>query len=481
MLENSSSLASAPVLGKQRVPVQFITAASSPVQPQQVAALTALADIPGMVRVVALPDLHLKPGLEAPSSMVAALRDTLVLGLSSPSPNCGMTLAVTGLHRKDLSKRRLDDLFSALSRRLPLSPASPSLSAEEVRRILVSGAPAVLDKYALDPKVLNYMEQGGSALKELPDAEQAVREAVPPALIEAGRWRFGQVGRGNHFLELQVVDQLVNPALGRAWGLEEGQLVVMYHADSGLLGALVGRTYAHRMKNSWRGRLYEWQVKLPFHLRRGSPARLFHRLYYHLLPRRFALLPAGSEEGRRAWTALQAAANYAYANRLAVLAALAAGLGEVFGPSAASSLLWDSPHNSIRPEDHQGETVWVHRHNAARAVPPSRMASTSPFAGTGHPVLLPGTERSTSFLCAAGEGAGQSLHSVDHGTGRAALRQGHRLPGGQVTRVYGYNGGPPELRRHFSAAGSEDILAVLEEHDIVRRVASLRPLAVLKG
>jgi tRNA-splicing ligase RtcB (3'-phosphate/5'-hydroxy nucleic acid ligase) len=482
VLEGSSSLTISPVLGKKRVPVQFFTAPSSPLQSDHVAALVHLSELPGVAQVVALPDLHLKPNLETPSSLAVAMRDTLVLGLSSPSPNCGMSLAQTCLRLEDLNHSTLDRLFHNLAARMPLSSPEPVLSKEEVLDILQRGAQAAVEKYDLPPAVLNFMEQRGAALGSIADPEKVVLDAVPPALIDAGRWRFGQIGKGNHFLELQVVDKLHNHETAKAWGLEEGQVVVMYHADSGMLGAFVGRLYAHRQKNTWRGRLYEWQIKLPFHLFRGSPTRLFHRLASFVLPRRLAFIPAHSEEGRRAWVGLQAAANYAYANRLAVFSHLTEALRQVLGPDFATpTLLWDAPHNSIRPEKIAGEDLWVHRHNAARVIPPSHLSSESPFLQTGHPVLLPGLERTSSYLCSAGEGAAFSLLSADHGAGRTAQQLGRALPAGPSTRVYGYAGADPEIRPHISDDGLLEVLSVLKENDIAHPVASLRPIAVLKA
>lgn len=482
MLESSSSLPGVPVLGKQRIPVHFFAAASVPLLPEHLTAIGHLADLPGAVQVVALPDLHLKPDLEAPSSLAVAMRDTLVLGLSSPSPNCGMALVKTELQEDDLDDEKLQSLFRGLASLMPLSPQEPALSRGEVLDILERGAQAVLEKYALPVSLLDQIDQRGSALAGVADVERAVLQAVPLALIEIGRWRFGQVGRGNHFLELQVVDKIHNPVAARSWGLREGQVVVMYHADSGLLGALAGRIYAHRMKNTKRGRLLEWRIKLPFHLLHGSPARLFHRLIYHILPRRLAFIPAHSPEGRQAWTALQAAANYAYANRLAVFAHLTSALRETFGADlAAPTLLWDAPHNSIRPESIEGEELWVHRHNAARVSPPSHLPAHSPYADTGHPVLLPGLDVATSYLCSSGEGAALSLLSADHGAGRTAYRLGQPLTAGASTRVFGYTGQAPELRPHLSDDGVREVVDVLHENKIAHPVAALRPVAVLKA
>jgi len=433
---------------------------------------------------VALPDLHVKPRLETPSSTATATRDTIVLGLTSPSPNCGMALARTALTVNDLNPASVDALFGMLARRLPFGKRpSPALTMTEMLDVLKRGAAAAVELYGLDPVTPHYMDQEGNAVS--PEAEIAsVQRAIPAALIEIGRWEFGQVGRGNHFLELQVIEEICDATVAQAWGLTTGQVVVMFHADSGHLGAFVGRLYAHRRKNSWRGRLYEWRIKLPFQLTAGRPGRLWQRITYHLLPRRWTPIPADSEEGQRALLALQAAANYAYANRVAVLAALQEGIQMVWRPHCAPPmLLWDAPHNGVRREllGPEGQALWVHRHNAARIAPPFALPADSPYRETGQPVLMPGTERIASYLCVSGAEAATSLYSVNHGAGQLAMRMGKPSPDAAATRVYGYDGQPPVERPHLSADGVVAVVKALTGADLARPVARLRPVAVLKG
>ncbi len=468
---------------RMKVPVRVYASQRLAPSTQIIAALKKIASLTTLAgTVVALPDLHHKPRLECPSSVATATRGHIVLGLSSPSPNCGMALARTALRADDATDAALDVLFGELAQRLSLARRSPVLSPEEMTDILLRGAEAAVERYGLDPSTPDYMDQQGNALP--PDGVDAetILEAVPRSLRKVGGWEFALIGRGNHFLELQTVDEIHDEEIARAWNLTKSQLVVMYHADSGRLGAFVGRLYAHRRKNTWRGRAYEWQVKLPFHLRTGKLGRVLHRINYHAFPRWLTPIPVDSEEGQRTLLALQAASNYAYANRLAVLATLRDALRAVWGEGcAAPALLWDAPHNSIRRETIAGQALWVHRHNAARVAPPSQTPAGSPFARTGHPVLLPGTDRTSSYLCVAGEGAAHSLHSAGHGAGRSALQLGRPLRDNAATRLYTYENGLTEIRPHLSDDGLEKVLAVLQAHDIARPVARLRPLAVLKG
>ncbi|MCR4407754.1 MAG: RtcB family protein [Anaerolineae bacterium] len=454
---------------------------------KQIAALEGIA-----TSVIVLPDSHHKPHLETPSSVVSAMQDTIVLSLSSPSPGCGMALAQTTLTVEDVDDERLEVFFARLAERLNPARAQQPLSPDEMMDVLARGAAAAVSRYGFDASLLEHIEDRGDAFAAagtVADAE-AISRAVPAELRQLGQREFGLVGRGNHFLEMQVVAEVVDEGVARAWGLHEGQIVVMFHADSGRLGAYVGRLYAHRRKNTWWGRLHEWQYKFSVHVRgTRSWTEIRHRWPY-FSPRRWVPIPADSEEGQRVLCALRAATNYAYANRVAVLAVVRDVMREVWGHDLpALALLWDATHNSIRREQVAGRELWVHRHNAARAVPPhdtQRQATSlpceagSPFARTGQPVLLPGTCRTSSYLCVADEGAERTLFSVNHGAGQTAERLAIPCDGG-LTRLYSYEGELRFLLSHLSDDGLQAVVQALQADAIARPVARLRPLAVLKG
>jgi RNA-splicing ligase RtcB len=177
------------------------------------------------------------------------------------------------------------------------------------------------------------------------------------------------------------------------------------------------------------------------------------------------------------------AMNYGFAFRLASYAILTRLAEEAFG-DGAPRLVVDSPHNSIYEEEIDGEQAIVHRHNAARAYPASRMSDHPLFGRTGQPLLLPGTSRTSSFLCVAGEGAAESLYSVSHGSGsniESFVERGLSGPDPErrTTCRFDYSGNGPSLVEHLDDRGIDDTLSVLTEHDIVRPVARLRPFAVL--
>lgn len=472
-----------PAHGKMRVPVRVFASPRLPLRPQEVSGLERLAGLPNVAQVVALPDLHMKRHLETPSSVAVATRDQVALNLSSPSSGCGMALALTSLCKADLTPERLDRFYERLVQRLPLDGGAQSISSEELWAAFLQGAAGVVDRFGLHPEVVDAIDLGGQSFKGLggvPERSE-LAAAFPDWFAPLAAKEFGKIGRGNHFFELQVVDEVLDEALAERWGLRPGQIAAMYHADSGVFGSLIGRFFAYRRKNTRRGRWIEARYKTVFHFSQvRTPSAFARRASYFFAPRRHTMIPAKSVEARQALLAMSAAANYAYANRLAIFAAFRDVLQEVWG-QGAPALLYDLPHNTIRNEAVGGEALWVHRHNAARALPAGHADLYGPYSETGQPVLLPGLNRTSSYVCVAKPGVNESLFSVDHGAGRSALRLARPdLSGRHTTRLYDYGRGYVSAEPHLTDDGINEVLSVLSSANLACPVVRLRPLAVLK-
>lgn len=470
-----------------RVPLHVFAPESVPLPAYALALLKQVAALECVAApVVALPDLHHKPRLETPSSVAVATRDAIMLGLSSPSPGCGMALARTALTVGDMDWERVDVFFDRLVKRLHPTRQRKPLSSDELMNVLAHGAAATVARCGLDASLLDSIEDQGNAFAAagVEADTEAIARAVPVESRQIGQREFGLVGRGNHFLEMQAVAEVIDEHVARAWGLKKGQVVIMLHADSGHLGAIVGRLYAHRRKNSRLGRLREWRYKVPLHVRESRSWSELRRRWSYFSPRPWVPIPADSEEGRQVLCALRAATNYAYANRVAVLAVIRDAVREVWGNDLSPpALLWDATHNSIRREQVDGRELWVHRHNAARVVPPSHTPAGSPFTDTGQAVLMPGTCRTPSYLCVAGEGASRTLCSVNHGAGWTVDRLAAEGDNGyeSITRLYTYENGLEFLLFHIPDDGLQAVVKTLQTNAIARPVVRLRPLAVLKG
>ncbi len=468
------------IINENGAPIEVFTNSLLSPTFQELECLKRIAKSPDVVKVIGLPDLHSKPRLETPSSIVTATRKHLVPGYTSPSPNCGMAIMTTSLDKQDLDASSIDTFFDDLSERLDFQQRAPLLETHELDEILLRGAKSIVKRYELHPRTTEHMDEGGDAFLGVFEPDE-VLAGIPLEARKVGSLEIGSIGKGNHFIELQYVESIRDAEVAERWALKPGQILVMAHVDSGRFGAILGRLFSYRQKNTMRGRLYLSRMKIPYIAQSGRFYRLPQRIRYHLWPRRFTAIPYDSEEGQRTLRAFRFAANYAYANRILVLEFVRQTMRKVWGNSVGvPQLLWDAPHNSIRSEEHGGETLWIHRHNVARALPASKLISDSCFKPTGQPVLLPGLDQTHSFLCAAGEGISQTLHSVCHGAGSSISRIGRVTGQDSWVRLYdmkiGFKGTAPKM----SDEGLMQVLSVLQRFNIVHPVVKLRPLAVLK-
>ncbi|HET6372839.1 MAG TPA: RtcB family protein [Candidatus Polarisedimenticolia bacterium] len=469
--------------------VRLYAGAHSQPEPQVLERLLAVSRLPWVAEpVVGLPDLHWKDRLEIPSSTAVATESDLVLSFSSPSQNCGMNILTTPLSEGDLTEGFLDTLMESMRQEIPRRRRKPAITREEVIELCRKGAPAAARRYGLDPAVCATMELGGNALAgEEPD-KQELLSAVDEKSLEMGRFSFAYIGGGNHFLELQVVSEIIDPKACAAMGLAEGSVVAMFHTGSERLGHDLGRLYSWRRKTDPKRRRKLFFRKLSLHMMRDfrGIADLKRRWNYFFKEQDYVAIPAASREGRRLLLTLKVAANYGYANRIAVTGLIQQALRRAMGSREARvGVIADLSHNTIQQERIGGRDLWVHRHNAARTVGPSALPDGHPYHGLGQPVMVPGTNQTSSFVIVGGEGASQSLNSVDHGAGRTVERFAAagllRPVAGRFTRKYTYDTPSAEVLPHLSDEAIDEVIAVASAARIVRPAARLRPVAVLKA
>ncbi len=469
--------------------VRVYSGARTSPDPEALQQLLTVSRLPWVAEpVIALPDLHWKKRLEIPSSTAVATHSDIVLSFSSPSQNCGMNLLSTPLRKEDLSDRLLDSLMDRLREEIPRSRRRPTLDREEVIAYCRGGAPAVARRYDLNPVLCRTMEAGGNVLaREEPTLEE-LDSSMDRKSLEAGRYSFAFIGGGNHFLELQVVEDLLDVRCCRAMGLEKGQVVAMFHTGSERLGHDLGRLYSWRRKTDPRRRRKLFRRKVALHLMRNvrSLSDLHARWRYHFRRQDYVGVPAGSPDGQRLLLTLKVAANYGYANRMAVTALIQRAFRLATGSRSLDlGLVADLSHNTIREEKVGGRLLWIHRHNAARVIGPSGLPEDHPYREVGQPVMVPGTNRTSSYVLAGRDGAEGSLYSVDHGAGRTVERFEEagllRPMSGMATRKYTYQSSVPETLPHLSDEAIEEVMSVAEAAGLARRAARLRPVAVLKA
>jgi tRNA-splicing ligase RtcB (3'-phosphate/5'-hydroxy nucleic acid ligase) len=431
---------------------------------------------------VALPDFHHKGDKEMPSSIAVATRSTIQPTYTSASLNCGMALVATDVERPD------DDAVAGFYRRFreryPYPPTyRRDLTRAEVVRCAAEGSAFAAERFAVDQEDVDRVELGGRVeLGHLGGAER-VRRELPWSVRQLSRIRFGTIGPSNHFVELQEVAEVFDRDAAAALGLAPGQVTLQYHGGGGSLPGELGLLFGRRKRYPRAVRLQMAVQKPLYHFGRARSVAELRRRRALFFSDAAPPVERGTPEGEQLALAAAMAMNYGFAFRLSTYASLRRLLRSCFG-AAGSRLVVDTSHNSIYEEDVDGEAAIVHRHNACRVFPADERRDHPVFGTIGQPLLVPGTGRTSSYVCIPGEHAGRALNSVCHGAGSVVGRFARRgisadSPAGGSTLRFTYRSGSPVRVPHLDDAGIDAVVELLRDRGIARPVVRLRPFAGL--
>ena len=444
--------------------------------------LEEIARLPYVERVLALPDVHWKEQMEVPSSISIATRNVVVPEFTSAAVNDGMGVVRTSLRESDVTPERLARFFTGINAHSAahfFDTNRYSISGGELQRVVTEGAGGLVSRYGLDESVLDRFEDGGR-VPDRGDPFPAPGEVVPLPLL-ATRFCRSEMGLnfgGNHFLEVQVVDEVLDAPVAARWGFERGAVVVMYHLGPGPLGATLLHHYSRRLKLPTSRVPLFMLSKLLFHyLQRAGRGDLSRKWDLHFRFNQQTAFPAQSEEGRLVREALAMAINFGYGYRLATLRAILDGLRESVSPDVRAELFCDIPHNGVAERRTDSGLECVARHNACRLE-------------SGAPTIVAGSYDVPSYLGIGSERIEGRLDSYDHGAGHLieGYRDTDRLPAakGVVERFRMTRGRDARILRHDqapvrSAEPIERLMECFEQRGMMRPVVRLRPLGNLKN
>ena len=424
-----------------------------------------VAALPGIVGAsYAMPDAHWGYGF--PIGGVAAF-DAEAGGVVSAGGvgfdiSCGVRCLHTGLRREDLAPVKRP-LAERLFQRIPAGVGSTGairLDEDEMDAMLAGGARWAVQRGWGTPADLERIEEGGQMKHAKPGAVslQAKRRQ---------RDEMGTLGSGNHYLEVQEVAQVFDAAAAKAFGLAEGDLVVMIHCGSRGLGHQIGTEFLKRMALTAPG----YGIALP--------------------DRELACAPIHSDVGQDYLGAMRAGINCALANRQILTHLVREVFHEVL-PQARLSLLYDVSHNTCKVETHGGKALYVHRKGATRAFGPEHPDLPPALRAAGQPVLIGGSMGTGSYVL-AGTRASEALafSSACHGAGRAMSRhQALRTWKGRAVvdelAARGILIKSPSMRGVAEEAPEayKDVAEVVDAADaagLARKVARTAPLVCIKG
>jgi tRNA-splicing ligase RtcB (3'-phosphate/5'-hydroxy nucleic acid ligase) len=432
-----------------------------------------VATLPGIVAyALAMPDIHWGYGF--PIGGVAAMRPED--GVISPGGvgydiNCGVRLLSTTLSDDEI-RPHLDALASRLFHNVPSGVGATGrmrLSSSEMNEVLTTGAAWAVRRGLGRPEDLRHIEAEG----RLPGAEP---EQVSRRARSRGADQIGTLGSGNHFLEIQRIEEIFDPKAAALFGLRHaGQVTVLMHCGSRGLGHQVCDDYLTLSGQA----LTRYGIALP--------------------DRQLACVPLASPEGRAYLAAMAGAANFAFANRQVITHWVRESFQEVLQRSADAlglAIVYDVAHNIAKMEDHLIDgarvRVCVHRKGATRGFPAGHPEVPAAYQSVGHPVLVPGDMGRYSYVLVGTEVAlAETFGSTPHGAGRMRSRGAAKrlLRGVDVADTLARRGvivraASRELLAEEASEAYKDVADVVRASDgagLTRKIARLQPLAVVKG
>jgi tRNA-splicing ligase RtcB len=431
------------------------------------------ATLPGIVKAsMAMPDIHQGYGLPVGAVVATdAERGVISPGGVGYDINCGVRLLRTDLERAAVAPR-LAALVDALALAIPSGVGAGGRvrlgPRDERRGPVLRGARWAIEQGYGEAGDLGAIESHGT----IPGADP---DAVSSRAYERGRSQVGTLGSGNHFLEVQVVDEVLLPEVAAVLGLELGLVTVMIHTGSRGLGHQVCTDALGVMQGAMR----RYGIGLP--------------------DRQLACAPVDAPEARAYLGAMRAAANFAFANRQCLAHFAREAFERTLGvaPRALGwRLVYDVAHNIAKEEEHEVDgrrrRVLVHRKGATRAFPPGHPELPDAYRAIGQPVLIPGDMGRYSYVLVGTEGSmRETFGSTCHGAGRVMSRtaavkaaRGRSIAGelaarGIVARASGREALAEEMPEAYKDVKS--VVEVVERAGLSRVVARLRPLGVVKG
>jgi tRNA-splicing ligase RtcB (3'-phosphate/5'-hydroxy nucleic acid ligase) len=429
-----------------------------------------VACMPGIVSAaLALPDVH--PGYGFPIGGVGAFdldEGVAVVGGVGFDINCGVRVLRTPLGRAQVAadvERIGADLFRTVPAGLG-SSGSLRLTVDEIDRLLEAGAAYVVERgYGL-AEDLEYTEEGGR-----------IDGADPAAVSVLAKQRefkqVGTLGSGNHYLELQFVERVLDPIAAAAYGLREEQVLVAIHTGSRALGHQIGQDYLKELGAASA----RYRIAIP--------------------DQEMVCAPIRSPEGARYLAAVAAGSNCAFANRQVIAHLVRTSLARTCGLAPKDvPTMYDIGHNNAKFEDHSVDgkrrRLLVHRKGATRAFGPGREEAPPAYRGVGHPIFVGGTMGTASYILRGTElGMEKAFGSGIHGAGRALSRKkaAKKYWGEDVmaslrasgTRVWAHDARGVAEEAPGAYKDVEGVVAAAAASGLNRAVARLRPLAVIKG
>ncbi|MFW9928308.1 MAG: RtcB family protein [Candidatus Thorarchaeota archaeon] len=426
-----------------------------------------VAHLPGIQKYsIGLPDIHQGYGFSIGG--VAAL-DAENGGISPGGVgydiNCGVRLLKTDLFYQDLNQGQIKNLVNILFSSVPagVGEGNAKITPKQLEDVLELGTQWAIENGFGTEEDKKHTEDQGHLIG---DSKKVSNKAK-----SRGRPQLGSLGSGNHFLELQTVDEVFDDNVANTFGLKEGQICVMIHCGSRGLGHQVATDYLRDMDREFK----ELVEKLP--------------------DRQLLYAPINTPLADDYIKAMNSSANFAFANRQMIAHHVREGILQLF-PDAKVTQLYDVCHNIAKKEKHiidkESREVWVHRKGATRSIPKDHPLVPSAYKSVGQPVIIPGSMGTGSYVLVGTQDALEmTFGSTAHGAGRTMSRtKALKLYRGSEIQAE-LNNQKIYVKAHSMKGIAEEaplayknideVVNVSHRSKIGTKVVRLRPVGVIKG
>jgi len=432
-----------------------------------------VATLPGIVGYsIAMPDIH--EGYGFPIGGVAAMDYNS--GIISPGGvgydiNCGVRLIRTNLVYREIKDRLkviIDRLYNSIPTGVGSRGAIRKLSSKELDQIMIRGARWAIENGYGDETSLIYMEEQGMMPGANPDA-------VSTKARSRGLDQMGTLGSGNHFIELGKIDEIFDSSAADFLGLRKDQVIVLIHSGS--------RGFGHQICDDYVAEMKRKKNEIDFHL----PDIQLISSYIN------------SPLGKKYYSAMVSAANYAWSNRQVMMSLVEKELSRILDIPTRElgyRLIYDVSHNIAKLEEHffdgRKRLLCVHRKGATRAFGPGHPLIPERYRDIGQPVIIPGDMGRYSYLCLGTEqGMRETFGSSCHGAGRIMSRK-EALRSSTAIRVLDemqkrdilvHSATRSTLVEEMSNAYKDvsDVVDTMTDCGLLKKVIKTKPIAVIKG
>ncbi|MCX6742346.1 MAG: RtcB family protein [Candidatus Pacearchaeota archaeon] len=426
-----------------------------------------VACLPGIQKYsIAMSDMHVGYGF--PIGGVGAFdpneKGIISVGGVGFDINCGCRTLKTDLFLKDVQpkiKELVDELFNSVPAGLG---SRGKILVKDLNNVFLEGSRWAVEKGYGTEEDLECTESHGCV-------DGAVPENVSEIAIRREKRQVGTLGSGNHYLEVQYVDEIYDKETAKAWGLDKNQIVITLHCGSRALGHQIGTDYLKTFADASR--------------KYGIPIR----------EKELVCAPIKSEEGQKYFSAMNCGINYAFANRQVIAHLVRQSFSKVF-PGQDVKTLYDVGHNTCKIENHKVDgkmkELYVHRKGATRAFGPGREELPKIYQKTGQPVIIGGTMGTSSYLLVGtSKGEEKAFASCCHGAGRAMSRtQASKTWNGEKViedlrkkgiyiKCHSFEGLAEEAPDAYKPV--EDVVDSIHFAELARKVCKLKPIGNIKG